>query len=96
MGPRSIQREINIENDCLFLNKKVNESCVKLISYIINTENQRSFLNCQYFEFMLAARKLLAAFIKLKVSRCLLYAALLVTSSGKLRDVSTIWFRKRL
>lgn len=51
---------------------------------------ERFFLNCQYFEFMLAARTLLAAFIKLKHSRRVLGAALLVISCGKLRDVSTI------
>lgn len=90
MGPWSIQWEINIENDCWVLNKKVNGSCVKLISYIINMENQRSFLNCLYFEFMLAARKLLGAFIKLKVGRRVLYAAFLVIPNGKLKNVSTV------
>lgn len=92
MGPWSIQRGINIENDCLFLSQKSQWKLCKVdfIHYQHGKSLERSFLNGQYFEFMLAAGKLLAAFIKLKVSRCVLYATLLVIYYEKLRDVSTI------
>lgn len=63
---------------------------VDFIHYQHGKSLERSFLNCQYFEFMLAAGKLPAAFMKLKVSRCMLYAALLVISCDLLRDVVAI------